>query len=112
MIGGAMKKTGINLISATIALLLLGLTSLAQDGYKKPPQEILDVLNAPTIPVSSVSPARDKILLLTPLRNPPIAELARPMLRIAGLRIDPNNNGLHRQAYSIKASLRSVADGK
>ena len=72
----------------------------------------MDVLNAPVIPQSIVSPARDKILLLTPLRNPPIADLAQPMLRLAGLRINPLNNGLHRQSYSVKAVLKNVADGK
>ena len=51
-------------------------------GYMKPPKEIEDVLNAPAIPQTIVSRARDKILMLTPLRYPPIAELARPMLRI------------------------------
>ena len=88
------------------------MTTLAQGSYKKPPQEVMDVLNAPVIPQSSVSPARDKILLLTPLRNPPIADLAQPMLRLAGLRINPLNNGLHRQAYSVKLSIKNIADGK
>ena len=81
-------------------------------GYMKPPKEIEDVLNAPAIPQTVVSPSRDKILMLTPLRYPPISELARPMLRIAGLRIDPNNNGLHRQAYSIKLALKNISDGR
>ena len=86
--------------------------ALAQGGYMKPSKEIEDVLNAPAIPQTIVSPARDKILILTPLRNPPIAELARPMLRIAGLRIDPNNNGLHRQAYSVKLALKNISDSR
>lgn len=88
------------------------MTDRAQGSYKKPPQEVMNVLNAPVIPQSSVSPARDKILLLTPLRNPPIADLAQPMLRLAGLRINPLNNGLHRQAYSVKLSITNIADGR
>ena len=107
-----MKKIGVHIVLVVIAAFCAGTSVWAQNGYKQPPKEIMDVLNAPTIPVSSVSPARDKILLLTPLRNPPITELARPMLRIAGLRIDPQNNGLHRQAYSVKASLKNISDGK
>jgi dipeptidyl aminopeptidase/acylaminoacyl peptidase len=94
------------------AIVMLGLCVLGQGSYKQPPKEVMDVLNAPVIPQTIVSPARDKILMLTPLRNPSIAELAQPMLRIAGLRINPLNNGLHRQAYFVKLSLKNIADGE
>lgn len=84
----------------------------AQSTYQKPPKEIEDVLNAPAIPATSVSPAKDKILLLEPLRYPPVAELAEPMLRLAGLRINPNTNSAHRQPYFVKLTLKNIADGK
>src|SRR5438128_5919156 len=104
-------------LSSRIALVLgmfaaFCLSAAAQGSYKQPPKEIMDVLNAPAIPTTSVSPARDKIALLEPLRYPPISELAQPMLRIAGLRINPVTNGLHRQPYSLKLTLRNVSDGK
>ncbi len=98
--------------------LILGLfaafciSASAQGSYKQPPKEIMDVLNAPAIPTTSVSPTHDKLMLLEPLRYPPIAELAQPMLRIAGLRINPMTNGLHRQPYSLKMTLKNVSDGK
>jgi dipeptidyl aminopeptidase/acylaminoacyl peptidase len=85
-------------------------SSLAQ--YQKPPKEIEDILNAPAIPFTSMSPAKDRIALFEPVRYPPIAELAQPMLRLAGLRINPNTNGAHRQTYSVKLSLKNIADGK
>src|SRR5881394_221973 len=81
----------------------------SQGSYKQPPKEIMDVLNAPAIPTSNVSPTHDKIALLEPLRYPPIAELAQPMLRIAGLRINPVTNGLHRQSYSLRLTLKNVS---
>lgn len=99
------------LILLTIILFLPAFT-LAQGSYKKPAKEILDVLNAPAIPSTSVSPARDMIVLLEPLRYPPIAELAQPMLRIAGLRINPNTNSQHRQPYFVGMKLKSIADGR
>ncbi len=80
--------------------------------YQKPPQNVLDVLNAPVTPTTSVSPAKDKILLAEPLRYPPISELAQPMLRIAGLRINPNTNGQHRQPYFVKLTLKNIGDGR
>jgi dipeptidyl aminopeptidase/acylaminoacyl peptidase len=106
-----MKRIGFQLLSTAILLTVTGMTAWAQ-GYKQPPKEVMDVLNAPVLPTSFVSPARDKILLLTPLRNPPIADLAQPMLRLAGLRINPANNGLHRQSYYVKASIKNIVDGK
>ncbi len=86
--------------------------ALAQGSYKQPPKDVMDVLNAPATPTSSISPAHDKILLATPLRYPPISELAQPMLRLAGLRINPNTNGQHRQPYFVSLSLKNIGDGK
>ncbi len=95
-----------------VAILLFVGSSFAQDTYQKPPKEIEDVLNAPSIPSTSVSPAKDKLLLLETLRYPPISELAQPMLRLAGIRINPNTNGQHRQFYAVKLTLKNIADGK
>jgi len=65
----------------------------AQSAYKKPPEAILKVLNAPATPVANVNPPRTHLVLLSPDRYPPIAEMAEPMLRLAGMRINPRNNG-------------------
>ncbi|HEX9962465.1 MAG TPA: hypothetical protein VGB00_16135, partial [Pyrinomonadaceae bacterium] len=86
--------------------------SFAQGVYQKPSKEITDVLGAPAAPLTSISPAKDKIALFEPLRYPPVSELAQPMLRLAGLRINPNTTGQHRQPYYVKVSLKNVADGK
>ncbi len=97
-------------LSLLIFMLLLTGSVFAQ--YQKPPKEIEDILNAPVTPTTSVSPAKDKILLAEPLRYPPISELAQPMLRLAGERINPNTNGQHRQPYFVKLTLKIIADGK
>src|ERR1022692_3037658 len=78
-----------------ILLLAAALALPAELTYQKPPQEILDVLNAPPPPAISVNPSRDYAILMQPLRYPPIAEVAQPMLRLAGLRIDIRTNGPH-----------------
>ncbi len=116
--GGKPSKNGIqNLLEKImkkfcllIFILSLAITAFTQ--YKQPPKEIEDILNAPVTPITFVSPAKDKILLAEPLRYPPISELAQPMLRFAGLRINPNTNGQHRQLYFVKLSLKNIADGK
>lgn len=92
-------------------VLLFPVFTAAQGSYKQPAKEIMDVLSAPAFPASSVSPSREKIALFEPLRYPPIAELAQPMLRIAGLRINPNTNGQHRQPYFVSIKLKNISDG-
>jgi dipeptidyl aminopeptidase/acylaminoacyl peptidase len=96
----------------SFAFLILPQFVLAQGAYKQPPKEIMDVLNAPAIPAVSVSPVRDRIALLEPLRYPPISELAQPMLRLAGVRVNPSTNGQHRQSYFVGLKLKDIADGK
>jgi dipeptidyl aminopeptidase/acylaminoacyl peptidase len=66
---------------------------LAETGYQKPPQPISKLLDAPATPQLSVSPVGDRAMLLEPSRYPSIAELSQPMLRLAGLRINPSSNG-------------------
>jgi dipeptidyl aminopeptidase/acylaminoacyl peptidase len=87
-------------------------TSLGQNSYRKPPQDVLDVLNAPPPPTAFASPARDYVLLAQTVRYPPITDLAQPMLRLAGLRINPNTNGLHRAPYFVKLTLERISDGR
>jgi dipeptidyl aminopeptidase/acylaminoacyl peptidase len=93
------------------AVLVTVSSSYGQGSYKQPPKEIMDVLNAPAIPSTSISPTRDKIAVLVPLRYPPIADLAQPMLRLAGTRVNPNTNGPHLQFYSVSLRFKNVSDG-
>ncbi len=114
--GGAHMKShnGFRLASislAILALLLVADISFAQQGYKKPPKEVLDILNAPVTPGISVSPTRENIILSIGLRYPPLADLAQPMLRLAGRRINPAANSPHRFQYSVALTLKRIADG-
>src|SRR5436189_3457941 len=63
-------------------LALLSGTLSAQTPYKTPPQVIVDILDAPPLPVASLSPDRQWLLLLEQRSMPTIAELAAPMLRL------------------------------
>ena len=54
-------------------------------GYLTPPQEFLDIVDRPPEPSLSFSPDRRKILqMLRPPPMPPISELARPEVKLAG----------------------------
>ncbi len=99
-----MRKT---VLCGLVPLLLLGL-ALGDDVYRKPPREILDVLNAPPTPEAVVSPSGTDVLLIERILYPPISDLAQPMLRLAGVRINPKNNGPHNAFLYRSATLRHL----
>ena len=80
-------------------------------GYLTPPKVIVDILDAAPLPSVAVSPARDVIAVLPRRSMPSIAELSQPMLRLAGIRINPANNGPHRAAAGTGITLRTIATG-
>ena len=84
----------------------------AQDfSYQQPAKQIQEVLNAPATPLISVSPQHDYAILMQGVRYPPIAEVAQPMLRLAGIRIDTKTNGMHLAPYFVSFSIKRLADG-
>src|SRR5215472_18376213 len=80
-------------------------------GYQQAPQPIHDILSAAPTPLVVVSPKSDYLLVADRLQYPPIADLAQPMLRLAGLRINPVTNGRHHPPRIIGLSLVDVATG-
>ena len=105
-----MKSLNRSFFLSSFVLLLLAVTISAQQGYKKPPKEVLDILNAPVTPGASVSPTRDNLILTTGLRYTPLADLAQPMLRLAGERINPAANSPHRFQYAVALTLKRIND--
>lgn len=65
----------------------------AQDGWRIPPEPILQVLTAPPPPGASVSPDGKYLLLLEREAMPALELLAREVWKLAGLRLDPRNHG-------------------
>ena len=87
-------------------------SAFAQQKYEKPPQEILDVLNAPLPPTPFLSPTRDMLALAQPMGYPAISDLAEPMLRLAGVRINPRTNAERSYIYYwIGIILKRISDG-
>ena len=104
------RGTPTRALAALCALAALAGTLSAQT-YQKPPRAVLDVLDAPVPPTGALGPTREYMLLAQGVRYPPISELAQPMLRLAGLRINPNTTGRHRAPYYVALTLKKVADG-
>src|SRR6516165_7439152 len=98
-----------------LPFLLLATAAFALAGdfpYHQPPKVISDALNAPPTPTVSVSPQRDYVIFMQPVRHPPIAEVAQPMLRLAGMRIDVNTNGPHLAPYYLSYMLKRLPGGE
>jgi dipeptidyl aminopeptidase/acylaminoacyl peptidase len=87
------------------------LRSIHAQTYQRPPQPILDVLNAPVTPRASVGRPRDTVLFYSPVLYPPISEVSQPFARLAGLRIDIATNGPHNPPRFDHLLLKRVADG-
>ncbi|HEY6234042.1 MAG TPA: prolyl oligopeptidase family serine peptidase, partial [Candidatus Elarobacter sp.] len=100
------------LLAAAVCALLAAPASADATRYRPAAPAIEAVLKAPPIPVVVVGPRRDVIAIETPLRYPPVGDLARPMLRLAGLRIDPVTNGIHHAAAMTSLAFERVADGR
>ncbi len=111
-----MRKRSFALVAALVIVASLspyGQTpSTTSSGYLVPPKLILDILDTPPTPGVSVAPDRRMVALLYRRSMPTIAELAEPIHRVAGARINPKTNGRQQRGGGITAiTLKSIADG-
>jgi dipeptidyl aminopeptidase/acylaminoacyl peptidase len=79
--------------------------------YQRPPQGIVDIMDAAPPPGVALSPSRDVIALVARRSMPSIAELARPWIGLAGSRIDPANSGDRTLPSGTGITLRTIATG-
>lgn len=114
---------GLSLISVrlrsrpTVALgclvgLMIASVSQAQQGYRKPPQEIVKILKAPRLPSVSIDPTNRTMILIHRQTMPSISDMSQPMLRLAGRRINPNTNSQHGNSGLIGLTLKEIESGR
>ena len=103
-----MKRAILILLTLVIPVLAFG-----QQQYQKPPQAILDVLNAPEPPTVFLGPTCERMALAQPLGYPSIADQAEPVLKLAGVRINPRTT-MERSYlfYWTRLAVRDLATGK
>src|SRR6476646_9216757 len=84
--------------------------------YVLPPKAIVDAFDAEPLPQTMLSPNKQVVALTKARTYPTIAELAQPMYRLAGSRINPKTNGPFRASglpgtgvYSI--TLKKIDGG-
>ena len=84
----------------------------AQDGYKTPPKEIMELILVKPTPNVSIDDKAEWMLFTQSNSYPSIEELAQPELRIAGLRINPNNFAPSRQTFINDLWFRNLSSNK
>lgn len=94
-----------------LSLLLATAVAAQSSTYLVPPKEVVAAFDAKPLPDAILSPARNLLALTQRRAQPSIAEVARPMLRLAGARIDPKTFGPHRLPLIQSIALKKIAGG-
>jgi hypothetical protein len=100
------------LISTFILCLCIKLHAQDASGYQVPPKEIADLLLAKPTPAVSVDSKGEWMLLSERNNYPTVEELGQPEIRVAGMRLNPNNFSPSRQTYINNFSLKNIKSGK
>jgi dipeptidyl aminopeptidase/acylaminoacyl peptidase len=98
----------------TLAFLLFSFFILtAQDAviYQNPPKQIMSLVMAKQQPSVSISDNANWIVYLERNEMPTVEDLAQPELRIAGMRINPNNYGPSRANYFVGITIKNLKTG-
>jgi len=91
---------------------MVSLPLFAQEPYKLPPQEVIDIVDAPPTPIASLDPTGGFMLLAEYEAMPSIAYMAQPLLRLAGMRITPKNNSRQQTMFFSGLVIKRLKDGK
>jgi dipeptidyl aminopeptidase/acylaminoacyl peptidase len=103
-----------SLLLFPVLFFMASVTLRAQDdvSYKTPPKDIADMLLAKPTPNISIDDKGEWMLFTESSSYPSVEELARPELRIAGMRINPNNYAPSRQNFINNVYLKNISSGK
>jgi dipeptidyl aminopeptidase/acylaminoacyl peptidase len=80
--------------------------------YKIPDPDVVAIVDAPPTPVALLGPGGRYAALVHYESHPPVAQLARPYLRLAGIRVDPALAVRQRVRRLTGLSVLRLADGE
>jgi dipeptidyl aminopeptidase/acylaminoacyl peptidase len=80
--------------------------------YQIPASDSVSIIDSPPTPAASLAPGRRFVALVHHESHPPIAQLARPYLALAGLRIDPALGGRQRTRRITGLSVIALPGGQ
>lgn len=106
-------RTRLNTLCSVLFILFF-VSVKAQDdvSYKMPPKDIADMLLAKTAPGVTIDDKGEWMLFMEFSNYPSVEELARPELKIAGMRINPANFAPSRQNFITNLYLKNIGTGK
>jgi dipeptidyl aminopeptidase/acylaminoacyl peptidase len=79
--------------------------------YETPGPDVVAVIDAPPTPLALRAPGGEFVVLVDYQAHPPVSQLARPFLALAGIRIDPALGGRQRVRQPTGLSVLRLADG-
>ena len=83
----------------------------AQERYRVPPKDVVDIVDARPLPAVSLDPTNRLLLHAARESLPTIAAVSAPMLRLAGARINPKNHAPHLAGGIAGIGLQSIDGG-
>jgi len=95
---------------ARLGLFAAPLTVIAQQptSYNQPPAPIPQMLDAEPLPLVTLSPQRDRMLLVRRAALPDIEEISAPYLALAGDRVNPRTNGSWYETSIKGLAIRNI----
>jgi len=90
------------------------LVAVAQDAvsYQTPPKDIADLLLAKPTPAVNIDGKGEWMVISERNSYPTVEELGQPELRIAGMRLNPNNYSPSRQVYINNFTVKNIRSEK
>lgn len=115
-----MKKPLLKLLVISLICFLISQVGVGQNQNSKdnantwqsPDKDILEILYAPQLPRTSISPTKTHMLLTDPIIYPSLSELASPMLKLAGTRVNPKNNYYHGRHGGTSPRILTIKNGE
>ena len=94
-----------------LALAMPTLAVAQEARYLQPPEPLLQVFRAPLNPSPALDPTGTRAILIRQSQYPPIARVAEPYLKLAGVRVEPRNHSRHDRSngYGIRTCLESFS---
>lgn len=96
------------LLAFWLAAFLFAGKAFAQISYQLPPQEIIELVDAPATPTMLISPNNEVVVLITNPDLPGIDDIATHEMRLAGIRFDPATNGPSRVRYGTALTFTNI----
>lgn len=104
-----------HLTGLAFVLLLVAALAMADEPanrWQQPDADIMKVLHAPQLPWVWTAPSGQTMLLADPIYYPELAEMAAPMHKLAGMRVNPRTNNTHGRHGGLNPRLVRIEDGQ